>query len=205
MALPPPSGFLELRHASTDHAIFVVVPERRFLAIDGRGDPGAADFALATRALLNVLDVLRSRLRRDGIATSTRAAAIECAWWPPEPMTADELPEAFADRTRWYWHQLVELPDQATEARAQAAIDEARRGAGREEALVRQVSFAEGSAGQLLHIGPRSGEPATVRKLYADIAAAGLRPEGRLHTLMLADPEHVPGGLGRSIIRQPVA
>src|SRR5262249_27233718 len=151
---------------STDHAIFVVVPERRFLAIDGRGDPGAADFTLATRALLNVLDVLRSRLRRDGIATTTRAGTVECAWWPPGPLAIDEMPEAFADRSRWYWRQLVEVPDQATEDRAQAAIDEARRGAGREEALVRQVAFAEGSAGQLLHIGPRSGEPATVRKLY---------------------------------------
>jgi len=199
------SSFLELRHASTDHAIFVVVPERSFLAIDGVGEPSASDFHLATSALRTAVDILGRRLRQARLATATRAGVVECAWSPPRPLPPAELPAAFEDRSKWHWCQLIELPAQATEAHALAAIDEARRGAGRDVALVRRLAFTEGSAAQLLHVGPRSSEAVTVRKLFQAIAEAGLQPDGRLHTLTLADPDVAPHGLGRSIVRQPVA
>jgi hypothetical protein len=204
MTTPAASRFLELRHASTDHAIFVVVPERSLLAIDGVGEPGASDFRLATTALRTVVDILLRRLRRAGIATATRAGVMECAWWPPQALPPAELPVAFEDRSRWHWRQLVELPAYATEDHVLAAIDEARRGAGQDLALVRGLVLAEGRAAQLLHIGPPSSEAITLRKLFQEIADAGLQPEGRLHTLTLADPEVSRQGLGRTILRQPV-
>ena len=42
--LVPSTAFVERRHASTDHAVFVVVPWRRFFAIDGVGGPMSADY-----------------------------------------------------------------------------------------------------------------------------------------------------------------
>jgi hypothetical protein len=205
MTTPTPSSFLELRHASTDHAIFVVVPERTFFAIDGVGEPGASDYRLATTALRTAIDLLLHRLRQGGVDTATRGGVIECGWLPPEPMTPAELPAAFRDRSAWHWRQMIELPVRATEAHAQAAIDETRRGAGRETALVRQLTFTEGQAAQLLHVGPRSAEPETVARLFVAIGAAGLHPDGRLHTLLLTDADVAPNGLGRSIVRQPVS
>jgi hypothetical protein len=199
------SNFLELRHASTDHAIFVVVPERRFLAIDGMGEPGAADFRMATSALRTAINVLLRRLRDAGVATATRSGVAECAWWPPLPLPATELAVAFGDRSEWHWRQMIELPAHATEAQALAAIDEARRGAGREVALVRPHVFTEGSAAQLLHVGSRTAEAATALRLFQAIDEAGLQPHGRLHALTLSHPDAVPHGLGRSILRQPVA
>jgi hypothetical protein len=204
MSLPPPSSFLELRHASTDHAIFVVVPERRFIAIDGVGEPGGADFRMATVALRTVMELLLARLRREGVATGTRQGVVECVWWPAGPVPDGDLAAAFADRSAWYWRQLIELPDRATDGQAQAAIDEARGAAGRDVA-VRVVTFAEGLAAQLLHVGGHSEEPDCVRRLHAAIAEAGLHPSGYLHTLLLADPDQVPAGRGREIVRQPVA
>ena len=96
MTIPTASTFLELRHASTARAIFVVVPERRFLAVDGIGEPGAADFQFATTALHSVADTVLQRLRRSGIATATRAGVAECLWWPAQPLSSGELPAAFA-------------------------------------------------------------------------------------------------------------
>ena len=205
MTTPTASGFLELRHASTDHAIFVVVPERSFFAIDGVGEAGASDFRLATSALRTAVDNLLRRLRQEGFATATRAGVVECAWSPPHALPPSEVPVAFTDRSRWRWCQMIELPAQSTEARALTAIDEARRGAGRDVALVRRLAFTEGSAAQLLHVGPQSAEAATVRKLFQAIAEVGLLPAGRLHTLTLADANGSRLGLGRSIVRQPVA
>jgi hypothetical protein len=199
-----PSTFLELRHASTARAIFVVVPERRFLAVDGIGEPTGAGFRLATSALHTVTDGVLRRLRRAGIATATRAGVAECLWWSTETLSPSELPAAFADRTRWHWRQLIEVPGKATEADATAAIDEARRGAGRDVALVRRLDLTEGSAAQVLHVGPASSETVSLRMLFEAIAEAGLRPEGRLHTLLLTEPYPSSGGMGRSILRQPV-
>ena len=68
MTTPIASNFLELRHASTDHALFVVVPERRnFFAIDGVGEPDGSDFRLATSVLRIGIDLVLRRLRREGI------------------------------------------------------------------------------------------------------------------------------------------
>ena len=50
------SSPMELRHASTERPLFVIVPERRFLAIDGIGRPGAEDFRQAKAALRAVSD-----------------------------------------------------------------------------------------------------------------------------------------------------
>ena len=205
MTIPTASSFLELRHASTDHAIFVVVPERTFFAIDGVGEPGASDYRLATSALRTAIDLLLHRLRQAGIETATRPGVIECGWQPPQPMPPADLPEAFRDRTAWHWRQMIELPARATAAQAQAAIDEAQRGAGRDRALVRRITFTEGRAAQWLHVGPRSAEPDTVHRLFQAILQAGLHPDGRLHTLLLADADTAPNGLGRSILRQPVS
>lgn len=204
MTTPTASNFLELRHASTTHAIFVVVPERRFFAIDGIGEPGAADFRLALSALQTATDLLVRRLRREGVATSTRAAVVECTWRPPEHLPPGELPAAFEDRSTWHWRQMIELPRLSSEAQALAAIDLARASAGRDVALVRRFVYTEGRAAQLLHIGARSSEPATLGKLLDAIAVAGLQPGGPLHTLMLTDPGVAPRGLGRLILRQPV-
>lgn len=204
MTTPAASNFLELRHASTDHAIFVVVPERTFFAIDGVGGPGAAGFRLATSALRTAIDVLLHRIRVAGIGTATRAGIVECGWSPPQPLPPAEIPSAFRDRSTWHWRQMIELPAQATEGQALAAIDEARRGAARDRALVRRQVFTEGRAAQMLHVGPRRTEPDTVHRLFQAIGEAGLRPDGPLHTLSLTDADAAPQSVGRSILRQPV-
>lgn len=45
----------------------------------------------------------------------------------------------------------------------------------------------------------------TVGRLMAMIAEQGHAPAGPLHELMLADPDEVPDGRGRTIVRQPIA
>ena len=60
MAAEESSDRLDLRHAATDRALIVVVPERQLFAIDGVGSPGGADYRLATATLRSVTAAVRS-------------------------------------------------------------------------------------------------------------------------------------------------
>jgi len=202
MVVEQPSDRLDLRHAATDRALIVVVPRRRLFAIDGVGAPIAADFRLASTSLRAVAAALRARLgpRRPDDPT----AVLEVAWWVHPEIPPEATAEAFADRATWHWQQMIEIPNRATAADAEAAIETARRAAGREVPLVRVIELEEGQAAQILHVGGAAGEPESVRKLYRAIAEADLRPRGHLHQIVLADPAEVPEGRGRSILRLPV-
>lgn len=203
MTLDTPSDFLELRHAATDKATIVVVPERRMLAIDGVGSPTAATYRLATETLRTAAGHLRTIVART-TGIETRVGPVECAWWiHPEPEPAD-MAAQFADRTAWHWQQMIEVPPIASDEDATAAIDETRRGAGRDAPLLRLIRFAEGRSAQILHTGGPSSEPASVEKLHHAVAAAGLRPRGHLHEIHLAEPGRVPEERARTILRLPI-
>ena len=205
MSIHPSSSFLERRHASTHHPVFVTIPGRRFLAIDGMGEPGAVDFRLAASTLKETVDRVCATLRHDHLPGPATPAVPECCWWPSRPVALADLPGAFMDRSTWHWRQLTEVPAAAGEDIVLGAIDETRRRAGRDTALLRPVSFIEGTVAQLLHVGGYDGEPAVVAKLLQVIEDEGCALAGPLHILQLADPEHVPAGRGRSIVRQPIA
>ncbi len=205
MSIQPSSSFLERRHASTHRPVFVTIPARRFLAIDGMGQPGADDFRLAASTLKETVDRLCVALRRDHIPGPAKPAVPECCWWPSRPVALADLPEAFEDRSTWHWRQLIELPAAAGDDMVQAAIDETRRLAGRQTQLLRPVTFIEGTVAQLLHVGGYQGEPAVVARLLQVLAEEGCALAGPLHILQLADSDHVPAGRGRSIVRQPIA
>jgi hypothetical protein len=203
VTIESPSDYFELRHAATDRATIVVVPERRMFAIDGIGSPGGADYRLASETLRTAAELLRGRvLKATGI--ETRIGVLECAWWVhPEP-TPEELAAQFADRSSWHWQQMIEIPGVATEEEAAAAIDEARRRAGRAAPLLRVIRFREGQSAQILHAGGPATEAESVAKLFHAVQVAGLRPRGHLHELHLADPGRVPEGRARTILRLPI-
>ncbi|HEY4228502.1 MAG TPA: hypothetical protein VGM49_09190 [Candidatus Limnocylindrales bacterium] len=200
--LEPPSGFLELRHAATDHPIFVVVPERRLLVIEGAGLPEAADFRMATEVLRGVDATVRSRLRHDRFADGPKPV-LEIAWQTTGMSLAD-IVKSFAEPRPLSWRQMLELPRTATSDAANDAIERVRRAAGRDVPLVRAIRYSEGRAAQLLHLGTVSTLAPTVARLFEFVAVAGFLPRGGLHQLAYADPDLVPAGRARSILRMPI-
>jgi hypothetical protein len=191
----------ELRHAATDRATIVVVPKRRLFAIDGVGEPTSATYRLASETLRDVSEAMRHRLRAAG-CTDPGRLAIETAWWTHPELPPAQMADAFRDRAAWHWQQLVEVPPRASDADADAAIDETR-GAGREVPLVRVVEIVEGRSAQILNLGA-DAEADSVRRLAAEIAASGLRPHGHLHQIFVSDPDVVGRAKARSILRLPI-
>jgi hypothetical protein len=203
MATELPSDRFELRHAATDRATFVVVPERRMFAIDGLGDPRLPAFVLASDSLRAVEERLRVQVQ---MATGRKIApaVLECAWWThPEPPSQD-LASSFADRSTWHWQQMIEIPPEAGDDDVQRAIDETRAAFDRPVPLVRVIRFAEGRSAQILHLGGPADEHRSVVTLYDAVASAGLHPHGHLHEIRLADYERVPDGRARAILRLPI-
>jgi hypothetical protein len=192
----------ELRHAATDRASIVVVPRRRLLAIDGVGEPTASGFRLASEALRAVSEALRHRLRASH-AGDPGKAAIEAAWWTHPEVPPAAMADQFPDRAAWHWQQLIEVPGRATEEDVAAAIEEVRRDAAHELPLIRVVDIVEGRSAQILNLGA-DAEPASVRRLAAEIESAGLRPHGHLHQIFLSDPALVGLAGARSILRIPI-
>jgi hypothetical protein len=198
-----PSDHFELRHAATDRATIVVVPERRMFAIDGLGDPRMAGFVLASDTLRTADEALRARVQRDQ-GRKVAPGVLECAWWThPEPPGQD-LAVSFADRSNWHWQQMLEIPAHASDEDAAAAIDESRARAGRPSPPVRVIRFAEGRSAQILHVGGPATEHRSVVALYDAVASAGLRPHGHIHEIRLSDYERVPDDRARSILRLPI-
>lgn len=64
--------------------------------------------------------------------------------------------------------------------------------------------FDEGRAAQLLHVGPYSAERASLERLHAAVAEAGLRLRGRHHELYMGNRETSAPERLRTILRQPV-
>ena len=193
--LAPSTAFVERRHASTGHAVFVVVPSRRFIAIDGVGGPMSADYDIAGSVLRATLAECERLVRRERLAGPTRRVVAETLWWP----AGDATPDGFADRSEWHWRQMLEIPDEASVGQIAKAI-----GSGR-GSFTRQLMFTEGPVAQWLHIGDSDGEVTSLRRLFGAIAEGGYRPVGPLHVLALVDPRSVPRDRARAIFRQPIA
>jgi hypothetical protein len=195
-----PSSPIELRHASTSRAIFVVVPERRFLLIHGVGPRSAADFQHATVVLRTAAEMVRNSLPRSERVLPPRQI-IEITWPIDGELTVDEIVEALAS-ARQPWGQMIELP-RITEAGAIRALDAARRLGGRDIPLVRLIHLREGRAAQILRTGNELAS-ACARRLLELVFEAGFRPIGDLHEIVLADSATVGHDRARSIVRVPI-
>lgn len=197
------SDSLDLRHAATDRATIVTVPERRMLAIDGVGAPTGIDHRRAIETLHDVADRVRATVVR-ARRREVRLGPIECAWWThPEPPPG-EVPALFEDRSSWHWQLITELPNGATDEDAERAISDARRAGADHAAHVRVIRFAEGRSAQILHLGGPGTAGAAVRRLFDEVAAAQVHPHGHLHEIHLVDPRHVSPDRQRVILRLPI-
>lgn len=62
----------------------------------------------------------------------------------------------------------------------------------------------EGTAAQVMHLGPYSAEAPVIAGLHDYIGASGHVPTGRHHEIYLSDPQRVAPDRLRTVIRQPM-
>lgn len=186
----PPRRFVE-----------VDVPDSRYLAVDGEGNPNATPaYAVAVEALFAVSYAVKfaskKLLGRDYVV-----GPLEGLWTAPDP-------GAFRRREKdsWQWTLLVLQPDWVGEDLVADAVASVR---GKKDLaaldLVRGTALAEGRCVQILHVGPFDDEAPVLAELHdVYMPREGLAFNGPHHEVYLSDPRRTDPAKLRTILRQPV-
>ncbi|WP_421742608.1 GyrI-like domain-containing protein [Cellulomonas sp.] len=182
----------------------VDVPELRYLAIDGHGDPNTStEFAEAVAALYPVAYTLKFASKRE-LGRDYVVPPLEGLW------RADDM-DSFTvarDKSRWDWTLLLMVPDWIDRARYSAAVEQVGATKDRPARLddVRLETLAEGRCVQTLHVGSFDDEAPVLAQLHHEfIPDNGLRMTGTHHEIYLSDRRRVAPEKMRTILRQPVA
>ncbi len=179
----------------------VDVPEQRFIAVDGRGDPNtSADYSSAVEALYAVAYTIKFASKRT-IGRDFVVGPLEGLWWAGDP-------QVFASRAKdsWRWRMLISQPEWITED----MIGDAKQVAQTKKGLpviaeVRHETLRERSSAQVLHIGPYDEEGPVLARLHDEwLDANKLRMSGLHHEIYLSDRRRTDPAQLKTILRQPV-
>lgn len=180
----------------------LTVAKRRFLAVEGQGDPNSSAFQQAVEALYSVAYTLKFMIKKGATALEPidyKVAPLEAQWY------ADDMTSfATGKRDQWRWVAMIATPDFITSKLVAGAIDAAKK----KKPLaklddVKLIKDADGLAAQIMHIGPYSTEAATVERLHNFIKDSGCKLSGRHREIYLGDPRRTAPEKLKTIIRQP--
>ncbi|WP_460544595.1 GyrI-like domain-containing protein [Glycomyces halotolerans] len=176
------------------------VPELRFIAVDGRGDPNTADeYRRAVEALYAVAYTMKFASKRAG--RDFVVGPLEGLWW-----SEDWRAFASGQKDRWEWTMMISLPEWI----GGDAVEEAKAAASAKKGLpaiasVYRKDLAEGLCAQVLHIGPYDDEAPVLEELHERfLPDGGLEPTGTHHEVYLGDPRKAAPERLRTVLRQPV-
>nr|WP_245757213.1 GyrI-like domain-containing protein [Amycolatopsis xylanica] len=179
----------------------VDVPELRYLAVDGAGDPNtSAAYVNAVEALYGVAYTLKF--------ASKKTLGRDFVVGPLEGLWRADDPAVFAARRKqlWEWTMLISQPDWITDDMVQAAVDEVSRK--KDNPALESVklrTLAEGTCVQILHVGSYDDETPTLDRLHHQyLPENGLTFNGDHHEIYLSDPRRTASAKLKTILRQPV-
>jgi hypothetical protein len=172
--------------------VLVKVSPARYLAINGGGDPGAAEFQKKLGALYNVAFTIKMAKKFAG--QDYAVSKLEGLW------------RRDGESGPWSWTLLIRTPDfvvaKDLKAAVKALVD---KGKDSEVAEVEILKLKEGQAVQMLHVGQYDREAPTIEAMRKFVASKGLSFHGLHHEIYLSDPRRVAPEKLRTILRYPVA
>ena len=195
----------ELYSPKPDAVQEITVPTMQFMMIDGQGiaeGPAASpEFQRAVQALYGVAYTLKMGRRKAGVDPDYTISPLEGLWWMTDASEFDMNRPA-----DWRWTLMIFQPEFIAQKDFQAAVAELKKKKPNPALdLLRLETFDEGSAIQIMHIGPYDQERPDIQKLeqYAEQHAYLLR--GKHHEIYLGDPRRSKPESLRTILRWPVS
>ncbi len=193
---------VEQLYRATATPRLVRVPPLTFLCIDGHGDPNTSTtYADAVRALFSMSYAAKFAIKRTS-GQNVKVSPLEGLWW------AHDMDTFLTGRkSDWDWTMMIRQPDLVTDdlvGRLAAELS-AKKSLPAVQGL-RLVTIAEGSAAQVLHVGPYADEGPTIERLHNFIRGQGFVFDGhhqKHHEIYLGDPRRAAPEKLRTIIRQP--
>lgn len=179
------------------------VPERRYLMVDGHGDPNVSPaYAEALESLYPVAYKMKFASKQD-LDRDYVVPPLEGLWWA-EDMAAFTTAR---DKSQWDWTMMLMVPDWVDHTMFAAAVDKVgtKSPPPRLDA-VRLEALTEGQCIQTLHLGSFDDEAEVLAKMHDDfIPSHGLKLSGKHHEIYLSDPRRTEPAKLRTILRQPVS
>jgi hypothetical protein len=180
----------------------VQVPPLKFLCLDGHGDPNTSPaYAAAVQALYSVSYAAKFAVKKAG-GPDFKVSALEGLWWAEDLRTF-----LTGDKSEWDWTMMIRQPDAVTgDLLARLADEVATKKSMPAARQLRLISFEEGAAAQVLHVGPYATEAPTIARLHEFIRDQGFTFDGhrhKHHEIYLGDPRRSAPEKLRTIIRQP--
>jgi hypothetical protein len=165
-----------------------------FLAFDGVGAPGGEAFQQGIDLLFTLAYTAKFAFKRAG-AGDFAISALECLYFHEAPDTPKD---------EWRWRLLVRIPDEVKAgalAEVRRAIKEKK---GVDTRAVKRVTWAEGRALQVLHVGPYDQVGDAFKQIGIEAAARTLMCRGIAHEIYLNDPRRIAPEKLRTIVRLPM-
>jgi hypothetical protein len=179
----------------------VHVPSLTYLMVDGSGDPNTSPaYTQAIEALYSLSYTLKFTLKKSPQPVDYGVMPLEGLWWADDPRAFHRK-----DKSTWKWTAMILQPDFIGRRQVEAAFDEVRKKKN-PVALdrVRLETLAEGTAAQILYVGPFADEGPTIQRIHEFIHAAGKELCGKHHEIYMSDPRRTAPEKLKTIIRQPM-
>ncbi|HOQ37210.1 MAG TPA: GyrI-like domain-containing protein [Acetivibrio sp.] len=190
-----------------DKPVLIEVPPMNFLMVDGSGDPNDnPEFEHATELLYGLSYAIKMSKKKgkqpEGFFDYV-VPPLEGLWW------IDGGSFSLEKRDNWKWTLMIRQPEFVNVETVQWAVDElARKKPELEINKARFEAFEEGLCVQIMHIGPYSTEPETMKKVEAFLSEHGLKDRltsgGKHHEIYLSDPRKSKPESMKTVLRHPV-
>jgi hypothetical protein len=169
-------------------------PKAAFLVVDGVGEPGGAAFQSAVQQLYAVAYTTKFAMKKEG-GSDFGIPPLECLW-PDDP--------AVKPKAEWRWRLMLRVPPCVKAGPLQRVRRMIKEKKGLATDAVKRLTWAEGRALQVLHVGPYDAVSASYRRIMEEAGPRGLVCVPPGHEVYLSDPRRVPPDRLKTIVRMPV-
>ncbi len=186
----------------------VDVPEMKFIAVRGKGDPNEEGGAY--KASIGMLYGIAFTIKMSKKGTHKIdgyfdyvVPPLEGFWWQEGTFGVD-----YGRKEDFGWISVIGLPDFVTEEDYRWALEEAGRKKQQDFSKVEFWTICEGLCVQCMHIGAYDDEPATIAVMDAFLKENGyvndFSKERMHHEIYLSDARRVAPGKLKTVIRHPI-
>jgi len=190
-----------------DKPVLIEVPSMNFLMVDGSGDPNNnPGFQQAIELLYGLSFTIKMSKMKGNQPEGYFEYVVpplEGLWW------IDEGGFSFEMRDNWKWTLMIRQPEFVNEEVIKWASNELMRK--KPELATKKARFEvfeECLCVQIMHIGPYSTEPETMKKIDAFVLERGLKDRlgsgGKHHEIYLSDPRKCKPERMKTVLRHPV-
>ena len=184
----------------------VQIEGAQFISICGKGDPNDKPFSDNIEALYSTAYTLKfiyKAIEKDFVVSKLKGL-----WWFDEAKYTgkDMVTTTVAvPRSEWEYRLLIRLPDFVTKQELEKAKETVLSKKGIQ--LAKHIEFhemTEGKCVQMLHLGPFSTEPATLKQIQNFCETNALTKNGFHHEIYLSDFRKTESDKLKTILREPV-